>query len=96
MHRTILIIVLLGFGALSAMAMWQHGYWGIFEHQFENLAGLQVLADLGVALALVMAWMWRDARASGRHPLPWIVLTLAAGSFGPLLYLLTRRAATPT
>lgn len=94
MNRTILILVLLGFGALSAAAAWQHGYWGIFEHQFVNLAGLQVLADLGVALGLAMVWMWQDARSTGRNPLPWIVLTLAAGSFGPLLYLLTRRAAS--
>jgi len=96
MNRMILILVLLGFGALSAAATWQHGYWGIFEHQFANLAGLQVLADLGVSLSLVMVWMWRDARSHGRNPLPWVVFTLAAGSFGPLLYLVTRRpASTP-
>jgi hypothetical protein len=94
MHRTILILVLACFGTLSAIAMWRHGYLGVFEHQFASLAGLQVLADLGIALGLVMLWMWRDARASGRQALPWIVLTLAAGSFGPLLYLLTRRSAT--
>lgn len=94
MHRTILILVLAGFGALSAVATWRHGYWGLFAQQFETLAGLQVLADLGIALGLAMLWMWRDARASGRRPLPWILLTLAAGSFGPLLYLLTRRHGT--
>ena len=62
-----------------------------FAHQFQYAAALQVLADLGLAQALVLTWLWRDARAAGRNPVPWVVLTLAAGSFGPLLYLLTRR-----
>jgi hypothetical protein len=49
-----------------------------------------VLADLVIALTLVMIWLWRDARTGGRNPWPWIGLTLIAGSFGPLLYLLTQ------
>jgi hypothetical protein len=57
----------------------------------QNTAGMQVLADLVIALLLFCVWMWRDARASGRRPWPWLLLTLATGSFGPLLYLLTRR-----
>ena len=50
----------------------------------------QVLADLVISLSLAMVWMWRDATATGRNPWPWIVLTLVAGSFGPLIYLLTQ------
>jgi len=30
--------------------------------------------------------------ANARNPYPWSVLTLAAGSFGPLLYLLSARS----
>ena len=41
--------------------------------------------------SIVMVWMWRDAKASGRAVWPWINATLARGSFGPLVYLLTRR-----
>ncbi|MBP6853554.1 MAG: hypothetical protein KA164_18295 [Rhodoferax sp.] len=55
MPRTLLLLTLPAFGALSAAALWQ------------------------------------DARATGRNVWPWIVLTLLGGSFGPLLYLLTRQ-----
>jgi hypothetical protein len=91
MERILLTIVLVLFGVLSAAALWQHGYWGIFEQQFGNLAGAQVLADLVIALVLILVWMWRDAKASGRSIWPWLAVTLAVGSFGPLIYLLTRR-----
>lgn len=87
MNKAILGAVLLAFGGLSVAAVLQHGYVGLFQYQLQNLAGLQVLADLGIALGLV--WLWRDARQTGRSPWPWIVLTLAVGPFGPLLYLLS-------
>jgi Terpene cyclase DEP1 len=93
MQRSLLIIILVLFGALSAVALWHHGYWGIFAPAFQSLAAGQVLADLGIALSLVMIWMWHDAKATGRNIWPWIVATLALGSFGPLLYLLTRKSA---
>lgn len=89
MKKLVLLVVLAAFSALTVAAVAQHGYVGIFEYQFRNLAGLQVLADLSIALLLVLVWLWQDARANARNPYPWIVLTLAAGSFGPLLYLLT-------
>lgn len=91
MQRLLILPVLVAFGALTAVALWQHGYVGIFLLQFQTSAGLQVLADLAIALALVLVWLWRDARATGRNPWPWAAATLAVGSFAPLLYLLTRR-----
>jgi hypothetical protein len=91
MQRTILILTLVLFGAVSAVAMWQHGYWGILEPHFKTFGAAQVLADLVIALTLVMVWMWHDAKTCGRNAWPWIAVTLIAGSFGPLIYLLTRR-----
>jgi len=96
MERTILAATLVAFSALTAMALWQHGYWGIFEPLLQSFAGAQVLADLVIALSLFLAWMWRDARATGRNPWPWLVLTLTTGSIGPLLYLLGRARANET
>ncbi|MBC7919195.1 MAG: DUF2834 domain-containing protein [Rhodoferax sp.] len=90
MQRILIIGILVPFGALSAVALWQHGYWGLFEPAFQSLGAAQVLADLVIALTLVMVWMWNDAKATGRNVWPWIVATLALGSFGPLGYLLTR------
>ncbi len=91
MRRIALVIALAAFSVLTAIAVWQHGYIGIFAWQMQNTAGLQVLADLGIALTLFLAWMWPDARRRGRSPWLWAVLTLAAGSLGALLYLVTQR-----
>ncbi|MFZ4757817.1 MAG: DUF2834 domain-containing protein [Burkholderiaceae bacterium] len=85
----LLVVVSLAFGALSTVAMLEHGYLGILLPHFQSSAGLQVLVDLVIALLLVMAWMVIDARRTGRTVWPWLVLTLLAGSFGPLGYLLT-------
>lgn len=93
MQRILLTITLVLFGALTAVALWQHGYWGIIAPLFQSFGGGQVFADLVIALVLVMVWMWRDAKATGRNAWPWFVVTLALGSFGPLLYLLTRGSA---
>jgi hypothetical protein len=93
MARPLLIVTLLAFGALTAVALAHHGYFGIFTLPFQTWGGTQVLADLVIALTLVLVWMWHDARATGRNVWPWIVATLALGSFGPLLYLLTRKPA---
>lgn len=95
MNRILLIVTLVAFGVLSAAALAQHGYFGILALHFQTYGGMQVLADLVIALVLVMAWMWHDARALGRNVWPWLVVTLALGSFGPLLYLLTRKPAPP-
>lgn len=91
MQRTALKLTLALFGVLSAVAVWHHGYLGIFSGQIQSWGGAQVLVDLAIALTLVLVWMWRDAQASGRNVWPWVALTLLAGSFGPLGYLLTQQ-----
>jgi hypothetical protein len=91
MRRSLLVVSLILFGALTTAALWQHGYWGILAPHFQTFGGAQVFVDLVIALSLVLAWLWRDARATGRNPWPWVFATLALGSFGPLVYLLTRK-----
>ena len=81
------MIILLPFGALSLYALWQVGYIGLFQYQLDHPAGWQVLADLVVALVLVVSWMVPELKKAGYSTMPWIILTLLLGSFGPLLYL---------
>jgi hypothetical protein len=91
MQRTVLTATLIAFLALTAVALFQHGYWGIIVPHFQSSGGAQVFVDLVIALGLFLVWMWRDAKAAGRNPWPWLVLTLVAGSIGPLIYLLGRK-----
>ncbi len=93
MQRGLLTATVLVFGALSVAALWHHGYWGIVAPLFQSFGAAQVFADLVIALVLIMVWMWHDAKATGRNVWPWVIATLALGSFGPLVYLLTRKSA---
>lgn len=92
MQRVVLIVVLAAFVALTAAALYYHGYLGIFEPQLQSFAGVQVLVDLVIALSIFLVWMWRDARAAGRNPWPWLILTLTTGSIGPLIYLIVYKS----
>lgn len=89
--RFVLLAVTFLFSILTAAAVWQNGFLGIFEYQFKNFGGLQVLIDLVIALSFFMVWMWNDAKVQKKNPWPWIILTLIAGSFGPLFYLIFRK-----
>jgi hypothetical protein len=80
--------VLLGFSALTGYAVYQHGYIGFFEQMIANAATITAFVDLTIALGLVMVWMWKDAQARGVSSVPYILLTFALGSIGPLLYLI--------
>ncbi len=89
MKRILLLaFVIAAFGALTAAALADVGHLGILLPQFQSSGGLQVIVDLIIALALAIVWMLADARRHGRNPWPWVLLTLVAGSFGPLGYLL--------
>lgn len=86
----ILILVLAGFSVLSALALIDVGYFGILEPHFRSWGGAQVFADLVIVAVLACVWMSRDARERGISAWPFIIVTLVAGSFGPLIYLLVR------
>ena len=91
--RTILIITLILFGALTAVALWQDGVLGIFGSIVSSWGSTQIYVDLVIALTLVSIWMWRDAKTAGRNPWPWIIATFIVGAFSPLVYLLVRTSA---
>ncbi len=86
----VLVAVLAAFGVLSALALMEVGYFGILEPHFRSWGGAQVFADLVIVCVLACTWMRRDARERGMSAWPFILITVVAGSFGPLLYLAVR------
>ena len=87
--------VTVAFGALSTIALVDVGYVGIIEPPFKNWAAAQVFWDLVIVAVLATIWMVQDARGRGMNPWPFVVLTLVAGSFGPLIYLIIRELRSP-
>ena len=92
-----LVAVIVAFAVLTGLALLDVGCFGIFETNLTSWAGAQVLVDLVIVCALAIIWMLKDARESGITVWPFIVVTLAAGAFGPLFYLVARelRASAP-
>ena len=90
-----LAAVILAFGALTAIALVDVGYWGILKPHFQSWGAAQLFADLVIVCLLSCFWMASDARKTGIPAWPFIALTLIAGSFGPLLYLVTRELRSP-
>jgi hypothetical protein len=81
------LIVLL---AMDAYSVFLYGYIGFFRMALANFAGVTTFVDLAIALVLIIVWMSDDARERHVSPLPFLILTLALGSVGPLLYLIRR------
>ena len=90
--RVFLVAAIIFLSFITCLALRDFGYIGLVKHELSTYAGMQVLLDLVIALVLVLIWMYRDAKKIGRQFVPWLILTLIAGSFGPLLYLLTRNS----
>ncbi len=86
----VLLFVLAAFGVLTALALMDVGFLGILEPHFRSWGGAQVFVDLVIACLLACIWMIGDARERGMSAWPFVLLTLVAGSFGPLLYLVVR------
>ncbi|MCX2862414.1 DUF2834 domain-containing protein [Paucibacter sp. PLA-PC-4] len=86
--KVALALVFAVFGAYSLYVIAELGYLGLWQALLSNLAGRQVVLDLLIASVLLLGFLWRDAQRSRRRFWPYVLLTLAAGSFGPLLYLL--------
>ena len=81
------LIVLL---AMDAYSIHLYGYIGFFRMVLANFAGVTAFVDLAIALVLIIVWMGDDARQRNVTAIPYIFLTVALGSVGPLLYLIRR------
>ena len=85
-----LVVILADFVALTAYAVYWHGFLAFFDLHAMNAIQVQIFIDLVIALSLFLTWMVRDARARGISPVPYILLTLTLGSIGALAYLIHR------
>jgi hypothetical protein len=90
MNRALLIAVLLPFTLLTAYAVHFSGgllafLWFFTQHP----ASWQIFADIAIVLSLLLVFIYRDAKATGRAFWPWAIFSLTCGSFGPLLYFIT-------
>lgn len=86
-RRLALLFVLADFSVLTAYTTIEYGVGGLIEMALANAVTITLSVDLVIALSLITAWMWRDARERGVAPLPYVLLTFTLGSIGPLLYL---------
>lgn len=92
--QILLGVVLAAFGFETAWAIAQFGFVGVFQNLLQ--AGFPThlaVFDLVIALSLVSVWMWSDARERGATLWPFLLLTVAFGSVGPLLYLIRRESS---
>jgi hypothetical protein len=85
-----LLTVIVLFGALTAVALEDVGYFGILAPHFQSWGAGQVFADLVILCALGCGWMIADARERRINPWPFVAVTLFGGSFGVLFYLAVR------
>ena len=86
----LIAVVLAAFGVLTGYALLDLGYLGIIAAGLSNSGTMQISADLVIMCVLACIWMFFDSRERQTNPWPFIALTVLAGGFGPLLYLLRR------
>ena len=85
-----LLVVLADFTAYTVYAIAQQGYSAFFDLFLGTPIGIQVFADLVIALSLFAIWMFEDARKHGISAVPYLLLMLCLGSIGALAYLVRR------
>lgn len=90
-----------GFGAFTAITIWQTGVMPVWENHTTNLWGVQVWWDLLIAVGLVLFLAAPRARAVGMNLPLWTLFVLSTASIGLLamlarLFWLEREAAAKT
>ena len=90
--------VLVDFTAFSLYVVYTEGYFAFvgaaLEFGSNSMWGAQILIDFLVALSVALGWVIADARKRGMVYWPYVLLTLTAGSIGPLAYLIHRERVT--
>ena len=85
----VLLVDFVAFTGQTTFVLYEYGLSWI-PVVFENAVSTLVMVDLTIALSMVLGWVYFDAKNRGVSPWPSLVLTLATGSVGTLLYILVR------
>ncbi|MCA9690543.1 MAG: hypothetical protein R3A51_17680 [Nannocystaceae bacterium] len=89
--KIVLTLILVDFLAMTAWVMWEYGGpLAAMGALLSTTLGQLACFDLTIALSLAAVWIFKDARARGVSPTPYLALTLLTGSAGPLAYLIRR------
>lgn len=91
--QILFIFLFIGFAILSSWSTYQVGISGIFKAGMDNPGGIQIFTDLIIACSVAWGFMWPDARRRGINPIPYLIGTLALGSFGLLAYMIRRESS---
>lgn len=79
------LIIAVLFGAGTVVPIVTMGPLGFWAEHMSDAWGVQIWADLLIALISALFLLVPRARAAGISPLPWFVLIAASGSIGLLL-----------
>lgn len=93
--RILVGLVLADFLGFTAYVLYTYGLVGWVPMAVANPVTTLVTVDLVLALSIAMGWTWRDARARGVNPVPYLVVTALTGSAGLLWYLFDRLRTEP-
>ncbi len=88
--KLVIVFFLILLTAITVLALNDNGFAGIFG-VLKSYGGAQVFIDLAISLSLANIWIWFDSKKNNRTFLPWFIISLLAGSYGILLYLLFRK-----
>ncbi len=93
--KILLAILFADFVAFSGWSLWAGGLMGFVDAALYNPAAMQIAADLCIAVAIGCFWIWKDAKARGANPLPYLIAAPFVGSISLLAYLLLRPSEAP-
>jgi hypothetical protein len=87
--------LLVPFLVLTAYVLGTAGLAGFYAAMLASASTVLASVDLSLSLGLILFWMHADSRSSGTPFAPYLVITLALGVAGPLMFLIHRELRAP-